>query len=57
MRELALIEAIAAALQRRDGGRIERWLGDDGTFDPDKYEAPPQPPPTGGDGGGTQAPG
>jgi thiamine-monophosphate kinase len=29
VRELALIEAIAAALARRDGGRIERWLGDD----------------------------
>jgi thiamine-monophosphate kinase len=29
VRELALIEAIAAVLARRDGGRIERWLGDD----------------------------
>jgi thiamine-monophosphate kinase len=29
VRELALIKAIAAALARRDGGRIERWLGDD----------------------------
>ena len=29
VRELALIDAIAAALARRDDGRIERWLGDD----------------------------
>jgi thiamine-monophosphate kinase len=29
MRELALIEAIAAALARRDGARVVRWLGDD----------------------------
>jgi thiamine-monophosphate kinase len=29
VRELALIEAIAAALERRDGARVVRWLGDD----------------------------
>ena len=29
MRELALIEAIAAALARRDDTRVVRWLGDD----------------------------
>ena len=29
MRELALIEAIGAALARRDGARVVRWLGDD----------------------------
>jgi thiamine-monophosphate kinase len=29
VRELALIEAIAAALARRDGARVVRWLGDD----------------------------
>jgi thiamine-monophosphate kinase len=29
LRELALIEAIAAALERRDGGRVVRWIGDD----------------------------
>jgi thiamine-monophosphate kinase len=29
MRELALIEAISAALARRDGARVVRWLGDD----------------------------
>ena len=29
MRELALIEAIAATLGRRDGTRVVRWLGDD----------------------------
>src|SRR5918994_5830453 len=28
-RELALIEAIGAALGRRDGARVVRWLGDD----------------------------
>jgi penicillin-binding protein 1A len=31
--------------------------GDNGDFDPDKYEAPPQPSPGQGDDGGTQAPG
>jgi thiamine-monophosphate kinase len=29
LRELALIEAIGAALARRDGSRVVRWLGDD----------------------------
>src|SRR5918999_2708321 len=29
VRELALIEAIGAALARRDGSRVVRWLGDD----------------------------
>jgi len=29
LRELELIDAIAAALRRRDGERLERWLGDD----------------------------
>ena len=29
MRELALIEAIGAALARRDGTRVVRWIGDD----------------------------
>jgi thiamine-monophosphate kinase len=29
VRELALIEAIGAALARRDGARVVRWLGDD----------------------------
>jgi thiamine-monophosphate kinase len=29
VRELALIEAIAATLERRDGARVVRWLGDD----------------------------
>ena len=29
MRERALIEAIAAALRRRDGSRVVRWVGDD----------------------------
>jgi thiamine-monophosphate kinase len=29
MRELALIDAITAALARRDGARVVRWLGDD----------------------------
>ena len=29
MRELALIEAIGAALARRDGARVVRWIGDD----------------------------
>ena len=29
MRELALIEAIGAALERRDDTRVVRWLGDD----------------------------
>ena len=29
MRELALIEAIGAALARREGARVVRWLGDD----------------------------
>lgn len=29
MRELALIEAIAASLERREGSRVLRWLGDD----------------------------
>ncbi len=29
MRELALIDAIGAALTRRDGARVVRWLGDD----------------------------
>ena len=29
MRELALIEAIAGALARRDGSRVVRWIGDD----------------------------
>ena len=29
MRELALIEAIGAALERRDGSRVVRWIGDD----------------------------
>jgi thiamine-monophosphate kinase len=29
MRELALIEAITATLERRDGARVVRWLGDD----------------------------
>jgi thiamine-monophosphate kinase len=29
LRELALIEAIGAALERRDGARVVRWLGDD----------------------------
>jgi thiamine-monophosphate kinase len=29
VRELALIEAIGAALERRDGARVVRWLGDD----------------------------
>ena len=29
VRELALIEAIGAALERRDGTRVVRWLGDD----------------------------
>jgi thiamine-monophosphate kinase len=29
LRELALIEAIGAALRRRDGSRVVRWLGDD----------------------------
>ena len=29
MRELALIEAIGAALARRDDSRVVRWLGDD----------------------------
>src|SRR5829696_5598642 len=29
MRELALIEAIGAALARRDDSRVLRWLGDD----------------------------
>ena len=29
LRELALIEAIAGALARRDGARVVRWLGDD----------------------------
>jgi thiamine-monophosphate kinase len=29
MRERALIEAIGAALTRRDGARVVRWLGDD----------------------------
>ena len=29
MRELALIEAIGAALERRDGTRVLRWIGDD----------------------------
>ena len=31
--------------------------GDSEGFDPDAYEAPPQPSPETGDGGGTQAPG
>ena len=29
MRELALIQAIGAALERRDGARVVRWIGDD----------------------------
>jgi thiamine-monophosphate kinase len=29
LRELALIEAIGAALTRRDGARVVRWIGDD----------------------------
>src|ERR687894_810428 len=29
MRELALIDAIGAALARRDGARVVRWIGDD----------------------------
>jgi thiamine-monophosphate kinase len=29
MRELALIDAIGAALERRDGTRVVRWIGDD----------------------------
>jgi thiamine-monophosphate kinase len=29
MRELALIRAIGAALERRDGARVVRWIGDD----------------------------
>jgi thiamine-monophosphate kinase len=29
VRELALIEAIGAALARRDGARVVRWIGDD----------------------------
>jgi penicillin-binding protein 1A len=43
------------------GGGARRGGGGDGDgegFDPDAYEAPPQPPPAAGDeGGGTQAPG
>jgi len=29
VRELQLLEAIGAALERRDGTRVVRWLGDD----------------------------
>src|SRR4051794_41949706 len=29
MRERALIEAISAALERREGSRVVRWIGDD----------------------------
>jgi penicillin-binding protein 1A len=47
-----------APSEDRTGGADEP-AGDDGAegFDPDAYEAPPQPPPGGDEGGGTQAPG
>ena len=73
MGERSLIAAIEAALKLPEGSRVVRWIGDDCAvvraggdqgFDPEKYEAPPQPSPGdggggnngGGNGGGTQAP-